>query len=66
MADLVDVGLRTYQRWENDEREPAREQIKIFRDFFGVSLDYLYGYEDDPRRISDIMPNPNEQAAGQG
>ena len=43
------VPLRTYQRYENGEREPSASIIISLADFFGVSTDYLLGRTDNPQ-----------------
>lgn len=39
-----------YQRYEYGTREPAYQKLIALADFFDVSLDYLTGRSDDPRR----------------
>lgn len=50
IAAAVDLVLRTYQRYEKGEREPSMSTLIALADFFDVSLDYLVGRSDDPKR----------------
>lgn len=51
IAEGAGVPLRTYQRYENGEREPSASIIISLADFFGVSTDYLLGRTNNPARI---------------
>ena len=46
------VGLSAlgYQRYEYGQREPAFQKLIALADFFDVSIDYLVGRSDDPKR----------------
>lgn len=46
-ANAIQIPSRTYQRYENDEREPTAPTIVALADFFGVSADYLLGRSDE-------------------
>lgn len=48
VAEGTGVPLRTYQRYENGEREPSASIIIMLADFFNVSADYLLGRTDNP------------------
>ena len=45
-AAAIGITPRTYQRYENDEREPTAPTIVALADFFAVSADYLLGRTD--------------------
>lgn len=49
IAQGAGVPLRTYQRYENGEREPSASTLSALADFFGVSTDYLLGRTDTPQ-----------------
>ena len=49
VAEGVGIPLRTYQRYENGEREPSASIIISLADFFNVSADYLLGRTDVPQ-----------------
>lgn len=43
VADAIGISVRTYQRYENNEREPTAPALVALADFYGVSIDYLTG-----------------------
>lgn len=49
VAEGAGIPLRTYQRYENGEREPSASIIASIARFFNVSSDYLLGLSDEPR-----------------
>lgn len=48
MAQMLDVTLRSYQRYEAGDREPNFDALLKLADFFDVSVDYLLGRTDNP------------------
>ena len=46
VAEAVHIVVRTYQRYENSEREPTASVLVALADFYGVSIDYLTGRTD--------------------
>ena len=48
MAELCEIGLTTYRRYESGEREPTATVLWKMADVFGVSVDYLIGRSDEP------------------
>ena len=53
VADGIEIAERSYQRYENAEREPTASVLCKLADFYGVSADYLLGRvpseEGEPR-----------------
>lgn len=45
------ISIMTYYRYERGDREPSLSTLVALADLFDVSLDYLVGRSDDPRRI---------------
>lgn len=45
-ADLLNVALRSYQKYEQGERCPSYEMLIQIADLFDISLDYLLGRDD--------------------
>lgn len=45
VCDQLDLKLRTYASYENNEREPNSEVLVAMSKFFGVSIDYLLGVD---------------------
>ena len=50
IAAQIGISLRSYQRYEYGEREPSLSVLIALADYFDVSLDYLVGRSDDPKR----------------
>ena len=51
MAEYLSMGEQAYQKYEYGKREPNHETTIRLADFFNVSLDYLMGRSDNPRRF---------------
>lgn len=45
IANEIDIGLHTYQRYEYGEREPQLSTMVALADFYDLSLDELVGRE---------------------
>ena len=43
MSDILNISLRSYHRYESNERQPSIEALIKIADCFDVSLDYLVG-----------------------
>ena len=54
LADEISVSKITVLRWENEERQIKPEKAQQLADFFGVSVGYLLGYEDDSSLIKEL------------
>jgi len=50
LANELGLTRATVSHWENGLRLPSLEIATALADFFDVSLDYLVGRSDDPRR----------------
>lgn len=48
--EAVGMSMLGYQRYEYGQREPAYKNLIALADYFDVSLDYLVGRSDDPKR----------------
>lgn len=46
-ARELGIGLRTYCRYEKNEREPTASVLVQMADFYNVTLDYLVGRSDE-------------------
>lgn len=46
LCHAISIGVRTYQRYENGEREPTASTIVALADYYKVSADYLLGRTD--------------------
>lgn len=47
LADLMNINSVTYLHYEKNQREPPLALLVSFAQFFGVTVDYLLGLEDD-------------------
>ncbi|MGQ7344242.1 helix-turn-helix domain-containing protein [Streptococcus suis] len=47
VAEKIGVSQPQYARWEAGKRKPSSETLQKFADFFGVSMDYLAGKEEE-------------------
>ncbi|MBF0818966.1 helix-turn-helix domain-containing protein [Streptococcus acidominimus] len=46
VADFMDMTRRGYQKWENGESQIKPDKAQALADYFGVSVGYLLGYEE--------------------
>lgn len=46
MADMMDLTMRNYQRYEYGMINVPATTLNFFADFFGVTTDYLLGREE--------------------
>lgn len=46
IAEVFDVPVRSWQRWENGESQLKPDKAQALADYFGVSVGYLLGYSD--------------------
>lgn len=47
LAEETDIPYRTLQRWEKGGNNIKPEKAKKLADYFGVSVPYLLGYDDN-------------------
>lgn len=47
LASLLNVSTKTIYRWENGESQIKPDKAEKLTDFFGVSVGYLLGYDDN-------------------
>lgn len=46
LALMLNIPLRTLQRWENEESSIKPDNLKMLAEYFGVTPEYLLGYSD--------------------
>lgn len=51
VAELLGMAQRNYQRYEAGEVDPPLSKVIFLADFFDVSIDYLVGRSDNPKRL---------------
>ena len=49
VSAIIGIVERTYQRYENDERDPDAPVLKKLSDYYDVSADYLLGRINVPK-----------------
>ena len=50
VAQAINITERNYQNYELNEKKPGFDNLIALADYFDVSLDYLVGRSDDPKR----------------
>jgi transcriptional regulator with XRE-family HTH domain len=50
LSDLLGVSTRAWRFYEASGREPNVAGLITLADYFNISLDYLVGRSDDPKR----------------
>lgn len=50
VASALELAWRTWQDYETGKRTPTFDGLIIIADYFDVSLDYLVGRSDNPKR----------------
>lgn len=58
LASEINTSQRNIGRWENGENEPTYSQLVKLSNFFGCSIDYLIGREDDFGNV--VLNNDNQ------
>lgn len=51
VADGLNIAEQSYQRYEYGKTVPSALVLIALADFFDVSLDYLVGRSDNPKRL---------------
>lgn len=59
-ADLLDLSLRTYQKYESGDREPNLSLLAQMSDLFNVPSDFLLGRDDYLKSLGVSVDVPPE------
>lgn len=63
MADILEVSLSSYQKYERDAIMPSYETLIKIADFYGVTTDYLLGREQgEPSAVEKLAGEFNMTA----
>lgn len=69
LADLLNVSLTAYQKYEHGTAEPNFDKLSKIADFYGVSTDYLLGrtpvkqmVTEEPDPVNLLNLNPLEKS----
>lgn len=60
IADLLGITRPAYTAYEQGNRTPDNETIQKLADYYGVSLDYLFGRTDIPNPIQDLAAHRSD------
>ena len=47
VADAINCSQAVYSRYENGEREPSKDVLRSLADYFGVTVDYIIGRDQE-------------------
>lgn len=59
IANIINVGLTTYRRWETGERTIPTNYLVTLALYYQVSTDYLLGLTNDPKPPKAIKNQVN-------
>lgn len=54
LASILNISRSALSLWEIGKREPNQETLRLFAEYFDVSVDYLLGRTDNPRQVENI------------
>ena len=60
LARILGISQSTLSTWESGRYEPDIEAINHLADFFGVTVDYLLGREEQVKKESPAPPVESE------
>lgn len=55
------IPLRTLQSWENGESQFKADRGQQLAEYFGVSLNHLLGFEDEPHKTMEDLAQQNPE-----
>ena len=64
LGELVDVSLKTVQRWENGERSPRIDEIENIAKVLNISVEYLMDLDDSPAKKQTEKSTINNEDVG--
>ncbi|MCL2638632.1 MAG: helix-turn-helix domain-containing protein [Oscillospiraceae bacterium] len=50
VAEILGIAERNYRKYEAGKVDPQTSKTVMLADYFDVSVDYLVGRSDDPKR----------------
>ena len=59
LAKVINTNQSQYGKYENGKTNLSIENSKILADFFGVSIPYLLGLDDNPNLVDPFQKQPN-------
>lgn len=64
VAEACDISRVALTRYENGQRLPRIEIASRLADYYGVSVDYLLGNDNDPKSVQSV-PDPAPVSEGE-
>jgi len=58
LGNVLNVTQQTINNYEKGKREPSQEMLQKIASYFKVSIDYLFGWSDDPRYKPPQITDP--------
>lgn len=55
LVDDLKINYSTYANYESGTREPNSEMLKLIANYYDVSIDFILGLTDSPRRAETIQ-----------
>ena len=62
VAEACNISRIALARYETGARVPRAENAARIADYYGVSVDYLLGREEQPTQTAESKPTPKEMA----
>jgi transcriptional regulator with XRE-family HTH domain len=62
VAEACNISRIALARYETGARVPRAENAARIADYYGVSVDYLLGREEQPTQTAESKPAPKEMA----
>ena len=60
LAELLNTSRQAVSKWERGESYPDIDRLKDLAVFFGVSIDYLLGYDVEAASVKNFMERTKE------
>ncbi len=54
LSEALGIGINTIKRWETSGKTPNQAILVAIANYFGVTTDYLLGYDADPKNITAV------------
>ena len=65
LASILGIGISSLSQYENGKRQPDFQIVSKFADYFGVTVDYLLGREEQTSSSSDAKKAPTPENEGE-
>lgn len=55
VAEVINCSQAVYSRYESGEREPSNDILSALADYYGVSVDYILGRDQEEPQVSPVV-----------